>query len=96
MVVQLEFPPQDRAKRLFQALINHFHKTGRFGKTGAYFSVACKKKAACCEEPGHTEATIDLARLAGFAPVGVLVEIMNEDGTMARELPPAKRNCREI
>jgi 3,4-dihydroxy 2-butanone 4-phosphate synthase / GTP cyclohydrolase II len=33
---------------------------------------------------GHTEATIDLARLAGFEPVGVLVEIMNEDGTMAR------------
>ncbi|MEI2707441.1 MAG: GTP cyclohydrolase II [Chitinophagaceae bacterium] len=33
---------------------------------------------------GHTEATIDLARLAGFEPAGVLVEIMNEDGTMAR------------
>jgi 3,4-dihydroxy 2-butanone 4-phosphate synthase/GTP cyclohydrolase II len=32
---------------------------------------------------GHTEATIDLARLAGFEPAGVLVEIMNEDGTMA-------------
>jgi len=33
---------------------------------------------------GHTEATIDLARMAGFEPAGVLVEIMNEDGTMAR------------
>ena len=33
---------------------------------------------------GHTEATIDLARLAGFEPAGVLVEILNEDGTMAR------------
>jgi len=33
---------------------------------------------------GHTEATIDLARLAGFEPAGVLVEIMNEDGSMAR------------
>ena len=38
---------------------------------------------------GHTEATIDLARLAGFEPAGVLVEIMNEDGTMAR-LPELK------
>ena len=33
---------------------------------------------------GHTEATVDLARLAGFRPVGVLIEVMNEDGTMAR------------
>jgi 3,4-dihydroxy 2-butanone 4-phosphate synthase/GTP cyclohydrolase II len=33
---------------------------------------------------GHTEATIDFARLAGFKPAGVLIEILNEDGTMAR------------
>ena len=33
---------------------------------------------------GHTEAAIDLARLAGFEPAGVIVEILNEDGTMAR------------
>ena len=33
---------------------------------------------------GHTEAAVDLARLAGFEPAGVLVEILNEDGTMAR------------
>ncbi|MGB3544092.1 bifunctional 3,4-dihydroxy-2-butanone-4-phosphate synthase/GTP cyclohydrolase II [Rubrivirga sp.] len=33
---------------------------------------------------GHTEATVDLARMAGFRPVGVLIEVMNEDGTMAR------------
>jgi 3,4-dihydroxy 2-butanone 4-phosphate synthase/GTP cyclohydrolase II len=39
---------------------------------------------ACCAVPVHTEATIDLARLAGMEPAGVLVEIMNEDGTMAR------------
>jgi len=39
---------------------------------------------------GHTEATIDLARLAGYEPAGVLVEIMNEDGTMAR-LPQLKK-----
>jgi 3,4-dihydroxy 2-butanone 4-phosphate synthase/GTP cyclohydrolase II len=36
------------------------------------------------ERPGHTEAGMDLARLAGLAPVGVLVEIVNDDGTMAR------------
>jgi 3,4-dihydroxy 2-butanone 4-phosphate synthase/GTP cyclohydrolase II len=36
------------------------------------------------ERPGHTEAGMDLARLAGLAPVGVLVEIFNDDGTMAR------------
>ncbi len=36
------------------------------------------------KRPGHTEAAVDLARLAGFEPVGVLVEIMSDDGTMAR------------
>ncbi|WP_083656369.1 3,4-dihydroxy-2-butanone-4-phosphate synthase [Mongoliimonas terrestris] len=36
------------------------------------------------ERPGHTEAAVDLARLAGRAPAGVICEIMNEDGTMAR------------
>jgi 3,4-dihydroxy 2-butanone 4-phosphate synthase/GTP cyclohydrolase II len=36
------------------------------------------------ERPGHTEAAVDLVRLAGLAPVGVLVEIVNDDGTMAR------------
>lgn len=39
---------------------------------------------------GHTEAAIDLARLAGFKPAGVVCEIMNEDGTMAR-LPELKK-----
>src|SRR6202042_1296947 len=34
--------------------------------------------------PGHTEAAVDLARLAGLAPVGVLAEVVNDDGTMAR------------
>jgi 3,4-dihydroxy 2-butanone 4-phosphate synthase/GTP cyclohydrolase II len=44
---------------------------------------------------GHTEATIDLARLAGFEPAGVLVEIMNEDGTMAR-LPQLQEIARKF
>ena len=42
------------------------------------------KKGGVLRRSGHTEAAIDLARLAGFAPAGVLVEIMNEDGSMAR------------
>ena len=48
------------------------------------------KKGGVLRRTGHTEATIDLARLAGFEPVGVLVEIMNEDGTMAR-LPQLRK-----
>ena len=44
---------------------------------------------------GHTEATIDLARLAGFDAAGVLVEIMNEDGTMAR-LPQLKKIAKKF
>ena len=43
-----------------------------------------QKQAVYCDEPGHTEAAIDFARLAGMKPAGVIVEIMNEDGTMAR------------
>jgi 3,4-dihydroxy 2-butanone 4-phosphate synthase/GTP cyclohydrolase II len=47
------------------------------------------KKGGVLRRTGHTEATIDMARLAGFEPAGVLVEIMNEDGSMAR-LPELK------
>jgi len=47
-------------------------------------------KRWCAQKSRHTEATIDLARLAGFEPAGVLVEIMNDDGTMAR-LPQLKQ-----
>jgi 3,4-dihydroxy 2-butanone 4-phosphate synthase/GTP cyclohydrolase II len=46
------------------------------------------------ERPGHTEAAVDLARLAGLTPVGVLVEIVNDDGTMAR-LPELRAFARE-
>ena len=46
------------------------------------------------ERPGHTEAAVDLARLAGQSPVGVLVEIVNDDGTMAR-LPELRAFARE-
>lgn len=46
------------------------------------------------ERPGHTEATVDLARLAGFRPCGVLCELTNPDGTMAR-LPQVAAYARE-
>jgi len=42
------------------------------------------KAGGVIERPGHTEAAVDLARLAGLPPIGVLVEIVNDDGTMAR------------
>lgn len=78
---------QDRAKTV-QALINPSTKPEHLGRPGHIFPLRAKK-GGVLRRAGHTEATIDLARLAGFAPVGVLVEIMNEDGTMAR-LPQLK------
>jgi 3,4-dihydroxy 2-butanone 4-phosphate synthase/GTP cyclohydrolase II len=46
------------------------------------------------ERRGHTEAAVDLARLAGFAPAGVICEVVNDDGTMAR-VPDLGRFCRK-
>ena len=53
------------------------------------------KKGGVLRRAGHTEATVDLARLAGFAPAGVLVEIMNEDGSMAR-LPELRKIAKKF
>jgi len=72
----------DRSKTI-QALINPNIKKEEFGKPGHIFPLKAKK-GGVLRRAGHTEATIDLARLAGFEPAGALVEIMNEDGTMAR------------
>lgn len=72
----------DRAKTI-QALINPNTKPEDFGKPGHIFPLKAKK-GGVLRRTGHTEATTDLAMLAGFEPCGVLVEIMNEDGTMAR------------
>lgn len=72
----------DRAKTI-QALINTATKPEDLGRPGHIFPLKAKK-GGVLRRAGHTEATIDLARLAGFTPAGVLVEIMNEDGTMAR------------
>ncbi|MBN8703152.1 MAG: bifunctional 3,4-dihydroxy-2-butanone-4-phosphate synthase/GTP cyclohydrolase II [Bacteroidetes bacterium] len=72
----------DRAKTI-QALINPAIKPEEFGRPGHIFPLKAKR-GGVLRRSGHTEATIDIARLAGFEPVGALVEIMNEDGTMAR------------
>ena len=72
----------DRSKTV-QALINPNTQPEEFGKPGHIFPLKAKK-GGVLRRIGHTEATVDLAVLAGFEPCGVLVEIMNEDGTMAR------------
>src|ERR1700741_1451306 len=72
----------DRAKTIM-ALIDPKTKAEELGRPGHIFPLRAKK-GGVLRRAGHTEATVDLARLAGFEPGGVLVEIMNEDGTMAR------------
>ena len=78
----------DRAKTI-QALVDPNIKPEELGKPGHIFPLKAKK-GGVLRRAGHTEAAIDLARLAGLQPGGVLVEIMNEDGTMAR-LPDLKK-----
>lgn len=77
----------DRSKTI-QALIDPQTKPDDLGRPGHIFPLRAKK-GGVLRRAGHTEATIDLARLAGFEAAGVLVEIMNEDGSMAR-LPELK------
>lgn len=72
----------DRAKTI-QALVNPATKPEDLARPGHIFPLRAKN-GGVLRRTGHTEASIDLARLAGFEPAGVLVEIMNEDGTMAR------------
>ena len=72
----------DRAKTV-QALIDPFTRPEELGKPGHIFPLRAKN-GGVLRRTGHTEATIDLARLAGLYPAGVLVEIMNDDGSMAR------------
>jgi 3,4-dihydroxy 2-butanone 4-phosphate synthase / GTP cyclohydrolase II len=78
----------DRAKTI-QALIASQTKPEHLGRPGHVFPLRAKK-GGVLRRAGHTEAAIDLARLAGLEPAGVLVEIMNDDGSMAR-LPHLKK-----
>ena len=73
---------QDRAKTV-QALIDPNTRPDDLGRPGHIFPLRARNEGVL-RRTGHTEATVDLARLAGFEPAGVLVEIMNDDGTMAR------------
>ena len=72
----------DRSKTI-KALVNTAITPNDFGRPGHIFPLKAKN-GGVLRRSGHTEATIDFARLAGFEPAGALVEIMNEDGTMAR------------
>ncbi len=72
----------DRAKTVL-ALVNEGTKPFELARPGHIFPLIAKQ-GGVLRRTGHTEAAIDFARLAGFTPAGVIVEIMNEDGTMAR------------
>ena len=72
----------DRAKTI-QALVDPETKPHNLGRPGHIFPLRAKN-GGVLRRTGHTEAAVDFARLAGFKPAGILVEILNEDGTMAR------------
>ena len=73
---------QDRAKTV-KALVNPDTNPHQLGRPGHVFPLRAKN-GGVLRRTGHTEAAVDFARLAGFRPAGILVEILNEDGTMAR------------
>lgn len=72
----------DRSKTI-KALVDDNTKGQELGRPGHIFPLRAKE-GGVLRRTGHTEAAIDLARLAGLKPAGILVEILNEDGTMAR------------
>ena len=78
----------DRSKTI-KALIDPSTKPSALGKPGHIFPLRAKA-GGVLRRNGHTEAAIDFARLAGFEPAGVIVEILNDDGTMAR-LPELRK-----
>lgn len=72
----------DRAKTI-QSLVNPNTKPSELGRPGHIFPLKAMT-GGVLRRTGHTEAAVDLARLAGLQPAGILVEILNEDGSMAR------------
>jgi len=78
----------DRSKTI-KSLVDDSTTPADLGRPGHIFPLKAKK-GGVLRRTGHTEATIDFARLAGLKPAGVLVEIMNEDGSMAR-LPQLRK-----
>jgi 3,4-dihydroxy 2-butanone 4-phosphate synthase/GTP cyclohydrolase II len=83
----------DRAKTI-RALVDPSTKPEDLGRPGHVFPLKAKSRGVL-RRPGHTEAAVDLARLAGLQPGGVLIEIMNEDGSMAR-LPELSRLAKKF
>lgn len=83
----------DRSKTI-RALVNREKKANNFARPGHIFPLVAKK-GGVLRRAGHTEAAVDLAVLAGLQPSGVLVEIMNDDGTMAR-LPDLVKIARQF
>ena len=83
----------DRTKTI-RALADGAAKATDFARPGHIFPLRAQT-GGVLRRAGHTEAAVDLARLAGFAPVGVLIEIMNDDGTMAR-VPDLRRIADEF
>ncbi|MBX7182350.1 MAG: bifunctional 3,4-dihydroxy-2-butanone-4-phosphate synthase/GTP cyclohydrolase II [Bacteroidia bacterium] len=84
---------QDRSKTVL-ALIDNSIKPSEFARPGHIFPLRARS-GGVIRRSGHTEATVDLARLAGFEPAGVLVEILKDDGTMAR-LPELKEIAKKF
>ncbi len=72
----------DRAATV-QALVRHGSRPEEFARPGHIFPLRAHPNGVL-SRPGHTEAAVDLARLAGLAPSGVICEVANDDGTMAR------------
>ena len=83
----------DRAKTI-KSLVLPETRPEDLGRPGHIFPLKARN-GGVLRRAGHTEATVDIARLAGFAPAGILVEIMNEDGTMAR-LPQLQEIARRF
>lgn len=83
----------DRAKTI-RALVDPLTRPDHLGRPGHIFPLKSKKQGVL-RRAGHTEAAVDLSKLAGLKPGGVLVEIMNEDGTMAR-LPELSKIATEF
>ncbi len=83
----------DRAKTI-RALVDPLTSPDHLGRPGHIFPLKSKRQGVL-RRAGHTEAAVDLTKLAGLKPGGVLVEIMNEDGTMAR-LPELSKMATEF
>ncbi|MBV7440070.1 3,4-dihydroxy-2-butanone-4-phosphate synthase [Weeksellaceae bacterium TAE3-ERU29] len=83
----------DRAKTI-KALVEETTTPQELGRPGHIFPLKAKK-GGVLRRAGHTEAAVDLARLAGLKPAGILIEILNEDGTMAR-LPQLMKVAKEF